>query len=91
MTGNSLSISDDGTQATVRGSISLFEGHIGFPVSFTTSAGCLEDLKSAVYDKFNQSSLSGGGKVKLFDQDGNDLDFGLVVSERTSSGCPFMG
>tara|TARA_R100000234_G_C4976125_1_gene168531 strand:- start:542 stop:1045 length:504 start_codon:yes stop_codon:yes gene_type:complete len=84
-----LTISDDGTQATVIGSVKLFDAHKGFPVSFTVCAGCLEDLKTAVYNHFNQSALSGGGKVKLFNEDGDDLDFGIVATTPASGSCPF--
>ena len=86
----SLTISPDGSEALVQGSVKLFDGHIGFPVLFAVGAECLEDLKTAVYDEFNHSTLSGGGKVKLLGNDGNPLDFGLVVPSR-SAGCPFMG
>jgi len=72
-----LSHADGCVTASIKGGITLFEGHTGFEIDHSTSGSCAQEVKDATYGWFNDRF---GGKPRLLSEDGEALDFGTEAT-----------
>lgn len=78
---------NDQVTASIKGGITLFEGHTGFVIDHSVSGTCAQEVKDSTYSWFNDRF---GGKPRLLGEDGQALDFGTEVEAKaTRQRLPF--